>query len=183
MSQSTPLFIGIDVHKDSMAVAYVAQDHGAEVTYLGTVGTRQCDIDHRIRKMPSKAQPLLFVYAAGPCGDWLYRYRSQTGDDCWVVAPSLIPQKPGDRVNTDRRDAVPVARLARAGDLTAVDVPTVEDAAIRALTRAREEASSARTDATLRLKALWRRHDSRSTGQAKWGAGPRRWLSAVGDRE
>src|ERR1700756_1972344 len=120
MSQSRTLFIGIDVHKDSMAVADVAQDHGAEVTDLGTIGTRQGDMDPRIRKMPSTAKHLIFAYAAGPCGDWLYRYLTQQGDDCWVGAPSLIPQKPGDRVKTDRRDAGQLARLARSGDLTAV---------------------------------------------------------------
>jgi transposase len=120
MSHSSTRFMGMDVHTDSIAVAYVAQDHGAEVTSLGTFGTRQGDMAHRIRKMPSNAQPLIFVYEAGPCGYWLYRYLSKTGDDCWGVAPSLIPQKPGDRVTTDRRDAVQWARLARSGDLTAV---------------------------------------------------------------
>jgi transposase len=144
MHQSSTLYIGMDVHKDSIAVASVAQDHGAEVTYLGTFGTRQCDIDHLIRKMQSNAKHLSFVYEAGPCGDWLYRYLSKQGYDCWVVAPSLIPQKPGDRVKTDRRDAVQLTRLARSGDLTAVYVPTVEDEAIRDLTRAREAAISAR---------------------------------------
>jgi transposase len=74
MSQSSTLFIGMDVHKDTIAVAYVAQDHGAEVTYLGTIGTRQCDSDQLIRKMQSKAKHLIFVYEAGPCGYWLYRY-------------------------------------------------------------------------------------------------------------
>src|SRR4029450_4118396 len=89
MSQSRTLFIGMDVHKDTIAVAYVAQDHGAEVTYLGTIGTRQGDIDQRIRKMPSKATHLICVYEAGPCGSWLYRYLTKKGYDGWVVAPSL----------------------------------------------------------------------------------------------
>ena len=120
MSQSRTRFIGMDVHKDSIAVAYVAQDHGAEVTYLGAIGTRQCDIDQLIRTMQAKAKHLIFVYEAGPCGSWLYRYLTKKGYDCWVVAPSLIPKKPGDRVKTDRRDAVQLARLARSGDLTAV---------------------------------------------------------------
>jgi hypothetical protein len=71
MSQSRTRFIGMEVHTDSIAVAYVAQNHGAEVPYLGSIGTRQCDIDHRIRKMPSQAKHLIFVYAAGPCGSWL----------------------------------------------------------------------------------------------------------------
>jgi transposase len=179
MSQSSTLCIGMDVHKDAIAVASVAQDHGAEVTYVGTFGTRQCDSDHLIRTMPSKAQPLIFVYEAGPCGDWLYRYLSKQGDDCWVVAPSLIPQKPGDRVKTDRRDAVHLARLARSGDLTAVYVPTVEDEAIRDLTRAREDAIRDLKDATLRLNAFVLRHAIRSTGQANGGAAHRRWLSEV----
>ena len=117
MSQSSTLFIGMDVHKDSIAVAYVAQDHGAEVASLGTIGTRQCDIDQLIRKMQSKAQHLLFVYEAGPCGYWLYRSLQTKDYDCWVVAPSLIPKKAGDRVKTDRRDAVQLARLARSGNL------------------------------------------------------------------
>jgi transposase len=137
MSQSSTLFVGMDVHKDSIAVAYVAQDHGAEVMYLGAIGTRQCDIDQLIRKMPSQAKHLIFVYEAGPCGSWLYQYLTKEGDDCWVVAPSLIPQQAGNRVKTDRRDAVQLARLARSGDLTAVYVPNVEDEAIRDLTRAR----------------------------------------------
>src|SRR4029450_12212810 len=110
MLQSSILYSGMDVHKDTIAVAYVAQDHGAEVTFLGTVGTRQCDINSLIRKMPSKANHLIFVYEAGPCGYWLYRYLTQKGYDCWVVAPSLIPKKAGDRVKTDRRGGVQLAR-------------------------------------------------------------------------
>jgi transposase len=74
MSQSRTLFIGMEVHKETMAVAYVAQDHGAAVTSLGTIGTRQCDIAQRVRKRPSKATHLICVSAAGPCGSWLYRY-------------------------------------------------------------------------------------------------------------
>src|SRR6266511_1167138 len=89
---------------------------------LGTIGTRQGDMDQRIRKRQSKATQLIFVYEAGPCGDWLSRDLTTKGDDCWAGAPSLIPQKPGDRVTTDRRDAVPLARLACSGALTAVDV-------------------------------------------------------------
>jgi methylmalonyl-CoA mutase cobalamin-binding subunit len=73
MTQFTTLYVGLDVHKDSIAVAYVAQEHGAEVTYLGTIGTRQGDIDQLIRKMQSKATHLVFVYEAGPWGYWLNR--------------------------------------------------------------------------------------------------------------
>ena len=107
MAQSRTLCIGMAVHTDSIAVASVAQAHGAEVTYLGPMGTRQGDLDQRIRPLPSQATPLLFVYAAGPWGSWLSRSLSQKGDAGWVVAPALLPKKPGDRVTTDRRDAVP----------------------------------------------------------------------------
>jgi transposase len=179
MSPSSTLFIGMDVHTETIAVAYIAQDHGAEVTYLGTIGTRQCDIDQLIRKMQSKAKHLIFIYEAGPCGNWLYRYLSKKGDDCWVVAPSLIPKKAGDRVTTDRRDAVPLARLARSGDLTAVYVPKVEDDAIRDLSRAREDTLSDLQDAKFRLNACWLRHDIRYTGRAHWSPAPLRWLSEV----
>ena len=154
MSQSSTLYIGLDVHKDSIAVAYIAQEHGAEVIYLGAIGTRQCDIDQLIRKMQSKATHLIFVYEAGPCGYWLYRYLTKKGYDCWVVAPSLVPKKAGDRVKTDRRDAMQLARLARSGDLTVVYVPKVEDEAIRDLTRAREDTLSDLQDAKCRLKAF-----------------------------
>jgi transposase len=179
MSQSRTLDIGMDVHKDTIAVAYVAQDHGAEVTCLGPIGTRQCDIDQFIRNMQSKATHLVFVYEAGPCGYWLYRYLTKTGYDCWVVAPSLMPNKAGDRVKTDRRDAMQLARLARSGDLTSVDVPTVEDEAIRDLSRAREDTLSDLKAAKFRLKAFWLRHDIRYTGRANWTPAHLRWLSEV----
>ena len=95
MTQSSTLYVGMDVHKDSIAVAYVAQDHRAEVISLGNIGTRQCDIDQLIRRLQSKSPHLVFVYEAGPCGYWLYRYLTKKGHVCWVVAPSLIPKKPG----------------------------------------------------------------------------------------
>jgi transposase len=179
MSQSTTLFLGMDVPKDSIAVAYVAQDHGAEVTYLGTVGTRQSDIDNFVRKMQSKAKHLVFVYEAGPCGYWLYRYLTKTGYHCCVVAPSLIPKKSGDRVKTDRRDAVQLARLMRSGDLTPVYVPTVEDEAMRDLTRAREDTIGDLKAAKFRLKAFLLSHDIRYTGRAPWNPAHLRWLSEV----
>ena len=88
MSQSNMLSVGLDVHQESIAVAYVAKSHAAEVVFLGTIGTRQCDLDHLIRTLHSKAQHLGFVYDAGPCGYWLYRYLSREGSTCWVVASS-----------------------------------------------------------------------------------------------
>jgi transposase len=139
MQQSRTLSVGLDVQEESIAVASVAQDHGAEVVSLGTIGTRQCDIDKLIRRLQSKSPRLVFVSEAGPCGSWLYRSLTKKGQVCWVVAPSLIPKKPGDRVKTNRRDAITLARLMRSGDLTPVSVPQVEDEAIRDLCRARED--------------------------------------------
>jgi transposase len=95
------------------------------------------------------------------------------------VAPSLIPQKPRDRVKTNRRDAIKLARLMRSGDLTPVDVPTMDDAAIRDLGRGREEALRARTTAPCRLPALRLRPASRDTGRAPWAPAPLRWRSEV----
>ena len=179
MPPPSTLYVGLDVHTDSIAVAYVAKAHDAEVIYLGTIGTRQADIDQLLRNMPSKAKHLVFVYEAGPCGYWLSRDLTQKGHRCWVVAPSVIPKKAGDRVKTDRRDAVQLARLMRAGDLTPVDVPQVEDAAIRDLTRAREEAIGDVKTAKFRLTAFLLRHDIRYTGRAAWGPAHLRWLSEV----
>jgi transposase len=154
MPQSSTLYVGMDVHKDSLAVAYVAQEYGAEVASLGTIGTRQCDIDRLIRQLQSKSKQLVFVYEAGPCGYWLYRYLTKKGYVCWVVAPSLIPKQAGDCVKTDRRDAMQLARLMRSGDLTPVYVPAVDDEAIRDLSRAREDTLRDLKSAKLRLKAF-----------------------------
>ena len=109
MAHSSTLFIGVDVHKETIAVAYVAEEREAEVVSLGPSGTRQCDIDKLIRKLQAKGKTLHFVYEAGPCGYWLYRYLTKKNLKCWVVAPSQIPKKAGDRVKTDRRDAVQLA--------------------------------------------------------------------------
>jgi transposase len=179
MSHSSTLYIGLDVHKESIAVAYIANAHHAEVVYLGSIGTRQCDIDKLIRQLQSKSKELVFVYEAGPCGYWLYRYLTKKGHVCWVVAPSLIPKKAGDRVKTNRRDAIQLARLMRSGDLTAVYVPQVEDEAIRDLSRAREDAIRDLKAAKFRLKAFLLRQDIRYTGQATWGPAHLRWLAEV----
>jgi transposase len=179
MNQSSTLSVGMAVHQESIAVAYVAEEHHAEVVYLGTIGTRPCDIDQLIRKMQSKSTHLVFVYEAGPCGYWLYRYLTKKGYVCWVVAPSLIPKKAGDRVKTNRRDAIQVARLMRSGDLTPVDVPQVEDEAIRDLSRAREDALRHLKTAKHRLKACLLRHDIRYTGRATWSPAHRRWLREI----
>jgi transposase len=179
MSPSRTRCIGMEVYQATMAVAYGAQEHGAEVPDLGPMGTRQCALEPLGRTRPSPATQLVLVYDAGPCGAWRSRSLRHQGHDCWVGAPSLLPHKAGDRVHTARRDAGQLARLARSGDLTAVSVPTVADEAMRARSRARAETRSALTDAKFRLNACWLRHDLRSTGRATGGPAPRRWLSAV----
>jgi transposase len=162
-----------------MAVAYIAHEPHAAVISLGNIGTRQCAIDQLIRRLQSKSPRLVFVYAAGPCGYWLSRYLTKKGQVCWGVAPSLIPKQPGDRVKTNRRDAIKLARLMRSGDLTPVYVPVVEDEAIRDLCRAREDAIHDLKTAKFRRKAFLLRHDIRDTGRATWGPAHLRWLSEV----
>jgi transposase len=173
------LYVGMDVHKASIAVASVAQEYGAAVVSLGTVGTRQCDIDQLVRPLQSKSKQRVFVYEAGPCGSWLSRSLTNTGPGCWVVAPSLIPKKAGARVTTDRRKASQWARLRRSGDLTPVSVPAGPDEALRDLSRVREETLHALQTATFRLKAFLLRHALRSTGRATWSPTHLRWRSEV----
>src|SRR5258705_7393938 len=108
---SKTLYVGLDVHKESIAVAYAPEERGTEVVSLGAIGTRQCDIDKLIRRLESKGATLAFVYEAGPCGYWLYRYLTGKGFACHVVAPSLIPRTAGDRVIKDPRDAMTPARM------------------------------------------------------------------------
>lgn len=120
MPQPTTLFVGLDVHKDSIHVAYAASDRASGPQFLGPIGTRKSDIDKLIRRLQSKAASLIFAYEAGPCGYVLYRQLTSKGFDCRVMGPSLMPTRPGDRVKNDRRDAMELARLLRSGDLTSV---------------------------------------------------------------
>jgi transposase len=169
----------MDVQKDAIAVAYVVQDHGAAVVSLGNSGTRQGDLDQLIRRLQSKSPHLVFVSEAGPCGYWRSRSLTKKGQGCCVVAPSLLPKQPGDRVKTNRRDASTLARLMRSGDLTPVYVPQVEDAAMRDLCRAREETLRDLKTAKCRLTAFLLRQDIRYAGRATWGPAHLRWRSAV----
>lgn len=123
---------------------------GAEPpVFVDAIGSRQADLDRLIHRLRGKAAALTTAYEAGPCGYGLHRYLTGKGLACQVVAPSLIPKKPGDKVKTDRRDAVELARLLRSGDLIAVYVPSVEDEAVRDLCRARDAARVTGKDAKL----------------------------------
>ena len=179
MSKSTPLFVGLDVHKDSIAVAHAADGRADPPVFVGAIGSRQADIDQRIRRLQGKTSALTFAYEAGPSGYGLYRYLTGKGLACQVVAPSLIPRKPGDKVKTDRRDAVELARLLRSGDLTRVYVPSVEDEAVRDVCRARDAARVTLKDAKLRLKAFLLRLGHQYVGRADWNAAHKRYLAKV----
>ena len=117
-----------------------------------------------------------FAYESGPCGYGVYREITETGHDCHVVAPSLIPRKPGDRVMTDRRDAVSLARLHRAGELTAVSVPGRDQEAVRDLTRAREDMKAMEVRARQRLGAFLLRHGRVYHGKSRWTQAHFRWM-------
>ena len=95
MARGSTLFIGVEVHQETIVVAYGAEEREAEVMFLGTIGTRQCDIDKLLRKLQAQGKKLHFVDEAGPCGYWLYRYLSKKGLKGWGVAPSQMPKKAG----------------------------------------------------------------------------------------
>jgi len=179
MREPTTFFVGLDVHKDSISVAYASEDRNAEVCFVGPIGTRQCDIDKLVRRLHSKASRLVFAYEAGPCGYVLHRYLTGKGLDCLVVAPSRIPKRPGDQFKTDRRDAVELARLLRSGDLTSVYVPRVEDEALRDLSRARYDAVKDLKAARLRLKSFLLRLGIHYVGRATWNDAHQRFLARV----
>jgi transposase len=175
MQHDSTVYVGLDVHKESITIAY-AIDAG-EVELLGKIGTTVTEIERLCRRLQSKARHVSVVYEAGPCGYGLYRRLIRQGFDCMVCAPSLIPKKPGERVKTDRRDAVKLVRSLRAGDLSAVYVPGVEDEAFRDLARAWAAARDDLRQARQRLKSFLLSHGVHYTGNANWGAAHRRWLS------
>ena len=171
------IYVGLDVHKNSIDVAIADGDRRGEVRFYGKIGGDLLDVDRMIRRLGKKKDQLQVVYEAGPCGYGLYRHLKAQGIECTVVAPSLTPRRPGDRVKTDRRDAITLARLHRAAELTKVYVPLPEDEAIRDLMRAREDAKSAEKKAKQRLNAFLLRHDRKYAGRQKWSLAHRRWLS------
>lgn len=174
MKNDSTVFVGLGVHKDSIMVAY-SVGYG-EVEVLGKIAPLVSDIDRLCKRMQSKASTVVFVYEAGPCGYGIHRQLTAKGYQSMVCAPSLIPRKPGERVKTDRRDAAKLVRSLRAGDLSPVHVPTVEDEAFRDLVRtwgARQDLKQA----WQRLKAFLLGHDVRYAGRADWGPAHRRWIS------
>lgn len=170
------LHVSLDVHKESMEVGLAEPGVHGETRHYGKIGGDLGSLDRVIRKLESKGAELRFAYEAGPCGYQIYRHLTARGYDCLVAAPSLIPRRPGDRVKTDRRDALTLARLFRAGELTPVRVPDADDEAMRDLTRAREDAKSVERRAKQRTAAFLLRHGHRFPGKTTWGRGYWRWL-------
>jgi transposase len=124
-------YVGLDVHKDSIVIA-LADSRGGDVRQYGSIDGSVSALDSVIRKLHSRGkQRLVFAYEAGPCGYVVYRHLTAKGFDCMVVAPSRIPRAKGNRIKTDRRDAMQLARLLRSGDLTPIYVPNEEDDASR----------------------------------------------------
>ena len=170
-------FLGLDVHAETIAVA-VAEPNG-ELRSLGTIANREDSIRKFIKKLGSPEQ-LRACYEAGPTGFVLYWQLTQLGVDCAVVAPSLVPKKPGDRVKTDRRDALKLARCHRNGDLTAVWVPDAASEALRDLVRQREAAKQDQLRARHRLTKLLLRTGQRPPlGLKAWTERYWRWLAQV----
>lgn len=172
-------YIGMDVHKDTISVA-IAQAGQEEPRFYGRIPNSPPAIGKLIKKVCPGGEAMLFCYEAGPCGYEVYRFLTAAGQDCLVVAPSLIPKKASDRVKTDRRDALSLARLLRAGELTAVWVPDQEQEAMRDLTRAREDFKAAERRARQRLNAFVLRHGlTYTSGKSKWTLAHRRWLQSL----
>src|SRR3954449_4952996 len=170
-------FIGLDVHAGTIAIA-IAEPNG-EVHSVGVIPNRLESIRKAMAKL-GPAKQLKACYEAGPTGYVLYWQLTQLGVSCEVIAPSLVPAKAGDRVKTDRRDALKLARCYRAGDLTPVWVPDAAHEALRDLVRAREAAKKDQLRIRHRLqKYLLRRGARPPEGARSWGAAHRRWLLTV----
>ena len=172
-------FVGMDVHKATIAVAVAEGVRGGEVRQLGIFPNRAEVIAKLAGRLAGDGRELSFCYEAGPCGYGLQRQLEGLGHACMVVAPSLIPSKPGDRVKTDRRDALSLAKLHRAGELTAVWVPDAAHEAMRDLVRARATAVRVLGKARQHLQGFLLRNGRVYAGRTTWTLAYRRWLTTL----
>ena len=177
MNKSSKLFVGMDVHKDSIDITLA--EAGGEVRRWGEVGGDRAALTKALRRLESSGRGLHFFYEAGPCGFWIERLIRSRGHACSVVSPSLIPKRSGERIKTDRRDSEKIARMARAGELEAIYVPDAADEALRDLVRARDDAIIAQRRARQQLKALLLRNELRYVGRSSWTPAHRRWLAGL----
>jgi transposase len=172
-------YVGLDTHKETIAVA-VADARGGKPRYYGEIANTSDEVCKLVKKLCPDGELLSFCYEAGPCGYEIYRQLSQLGHHCSVVAPSLIPSKPGDRVKTDRRDSEKLCRLDRAGELTPVWVPDQEQEAMRDLTRAREDMKGLERTTKQRLNAFLLRYGrTYENGKSRWTQAHFRWLEGL----
>jgi transposase len=166
----------MDVHKESIDIAIA---DAREVRHYGRIGSDSASVDKTIRKLCAVHRRPLFVYEAGPCGFWIYRRLRAQRLDCMVVSPSKTPRNAADRVKTDRRDALKLARLARAGELEPIHVPDAGDEALRDLVRAREDAVIMQRQVRQRLQALLLSNEIRYAGKTPWTQAHRRWIAKL----
>ena len=179
MSEDNILFIGLDTHKKHHHAAYLEDGRGKLPVDYGRIPSTKGAITKFLKKMQSKypKATLHVVYEAGPCGFWIYRHITSLGHVCHIIAPSKIPKAPGDRVKTDRRDALKLAKLYKSEDLTPIFVPEPEDEVVRDLYRIREIALKDLNDAKRQLKSFLLRNNINYEGTANWSAKHLLWLS------
>lgn len=179
MNNDSIIFIGLDTHKSFIQVAVLQGHRGAQPQQLGRIKSNKSALVKLAQQLQSKYPKATFhfVYEAGPCGYWTYRLLTSLGHCCFVIAPSLIPKKPGDRVKTDKRDAAKLAKLFKAEQLTPIYVPEAEDEAIRDLSRARETSMKDLKDAKFQLKGFLLRNNVQATVNDNWSKKHLRWLT------
>jgi transposase len=179
MEHDSEAFVAFDTSKLRNAVAVADAGRAGEVRFLGEFENSAAATAKLVRKLAGKYARLTFCYEAGPTGYGLYRQIKGLGQDCLVVAPSLIPKRPGDRVKTNRRDAMSLAKQLRAGDLTAVWVPDERHEAMRELTRAREAAVVDLRSKRQQVSAFLLRHGLRHGGKRTWTKAHMSWLAGL----
>ncbi|MBA6222633.1 IS110 family transposase [Colwellia sp. MB02u-18] len=181
MNNHSIIFIGLDTHKTFTQLAVLKDERGAKAEFFGKIKTNKSALIKFVRQLQSKypKATLHFIYEAGPCGYWIYRLLTSLGHCCYIIAPSLIPKKSGDKVKTDKRDAAKLAKLFKAEELTTIYVPEAEDEAIRDLSRARETAMNDLKDAKYQLKGLFLRNNIKCVVKDNWSNQHLRWLTEL----